>query len=146
MKINNLPLEDVLEEIKCLFHEGKTDRQVSEVVNIPIIEIIKIRKQILGILLYDRKIICANCNKPRSVFNFSKKSTHPDWCCICRKQYGGEKGSGRPVGKKNLEKKESHSYTLRFCLRCNKPFKSFGLNRICNRCNLIITSIERISI
>jgi len=145
MKENNIP-QDVLDVIKCLFHEGRTDQQVSQIIQIPIIEVVKIRKTVLGIMLYDRKIVCGHCNEPRSVFSFSKKSEHPDWCCLCRKLYGGEKGSGRPLGRGNDKKKKRPQYVERLCLRCSKPFKSIDHSRLCNHCSIIITSIERASI
>lgn len=150
-------LSEVLDLIRLMVGEGKTDLQISAAMKFPLPEIYRIRRTILKISLYGTKRKCAKCGHNKSVVCFNNKSEHPDWCVICRKKYGGERGFGRPSGKKpnQICKEEYKKAIICLCLRCEKTFKSdifighggqLDHYRCCPKCREIIDRVEAVSI
>jgi hypothetical protein len=148
----------VLELIKNLISEGKNDRQIAEITNLSVYKTWYIRRKILNVSHYEKRIKCAKCGKDKSVIVFSSKSQHPDWCIICRKNAGEEtsiKKRGRPFLSDEKRVINTRLKMKCYCQRCGDSFDSeifVGFDgrpdhyRTCNRCRSFIASIDRISI
>jgi hypothetical protein len=149
---------EILDKVDSFVCDGKNDLQISLEMKIPIQEIYRIRRNILKISLYGSKRKCNRCGQNKSKTCFSKKSKYTDWCIICRKKYGGERGSGRPPGTINNNQKEKvkkEETVTCLCLRCDTGFESpvfIGLGgkkdhyRLCNKCHKIVVGMEAVSI
>jgi hypothetical protein len=146
---------EVLRLIESLVCAGKTDQQISVILQIKVRKIYKIRRDVLKINLYGSKRRCAHCGVNTSVTCFSQKSIYPDWCVICRRKFGGERGSGRERGCEGFNVRKSDQFIDAVCLRCGSDFKSevfvgFGGRldhyRCCPKCQVIVTKMERLSI
>lgn len=150
----NANIQAQLDSIKKLVDEGKTDKQISEITHIKVYKVGYLRRQVLKISLYEKRIKCANCGKEKSVVCFSSKSEKPDWCIICRNKNGIEKSTrGRPKIVDENQKKQNKKVKV-ICNQCKSPFYSEvflfgGLKehyRMCKQCREFITYVDRVSI
>jgi hypothetical protein len=147
--------QEVLKSIEEMVCDRKTDLQISEILGIGVSDVYKIRRNVLKVSVYGSRRRCTKCGKDKSVTCFNKKSIYKDWCIICRKEHGGERGGGRPFGSKGYKVRKGKKFVAEVCLRCDKKFKSevfVGFDgridhyRCCRFCQVKINGMEQVSI
>lgn len=146
--------QELRDEIKRLVKLGRTDLEISGMLDLKVKEVYRIRKTELKITNYGRKRWCVKCECWRSVtlFNLNKSK---DCCTICLRREGKITPKERKPRKKQEPRQSINhfGYRITLCLRCNKSFESPVLSddgrdyyRLCPTCRNFVVAQERISI
>jgi hypothetical protein len=143
-------MQDLIDRISKLVKQGKTDRQISQMIGKSTSRIYAIRTQILKVSIPVKK--CPNCKQSKNTICFSSKhdgGPYEGWCIQCRRRAGIDIYTLQRI-KRYGKKKQTKVYE---CLKCEELFESevWGPNNnnhfyTCPHCRFFITQTDRVSI